>query len=192
MALPVLQLVSNFKQVPNAAAFRGDNLDYEAPLKLCNSFMSDTRSKKMSENSHIGVSYSWAGNAIKHLSKLSIYQYYINGVFTLRCLKKNVFTIITKDNIGKNARSSTASSQYHEISNTVMQFPKADIPGGNLTIHPIKEEDGYDLTSILSSCSIVPQVHHLKETLHPQAFTFQGTVDELLKSIDGWSGDPSN
>ena len=71
----------------------------------------------------------------------------------------------------------TASSHYHGNSQTVMQFPKADIPGDNLVIHPIHREDGYDLTPISSSYSIVVQVYHYKEPLHPQVLTFQGTVD---------------
>ena len=116
----------------NATAFRKDNLEHETPLKLCNSLkmVSDARSKKLVENSHslgLGASYSQARNIIKDLSKLSIYQYYINGVFTARSLKKNVFTIIAKDNIDKKARSTTVSSHYHGISKTIMQFPKPDI-----------------------------------------------------------------
>ena len=116
----------------NATAFRKDNLEHETPLKLCNSLkmVSDARSKKLVENSHslgLGASYSRARNIIKDLSKLSIYQYYINGVFTARSLKKNVFTIIAKDNIDKKARSTTVSSHYHGISKTIMQFPKPDI-----------------------------------------------------------------
>ena len=89
----------------------------------------------------------------------------------------NVFTIICNDKINKNARSYTASSHHHEISKIFMQFPKVDIPGDDLTIYPINEDDGYGLTSIPSSDSIVPQVYHRKEPLHPQFLTFQGTVD---------------
>ena len=188
-SLSISQLVfSNFKQTPgyNAAAVCRDNLDHETPLKLYNSLkmISDRRSKKLVGNSHslgLGASYSQTRNVIKDLLKLSIYQYYINGVFTPRNLKKNVFTIIAKYNIDKNARSNTVSSHYHGISKTVMQFPKADITGDNLAIHPINEEDGYDLTSIPSSYSIVPQVYHLKEPLHPQVLTFQGTADGLAE-----------
>ena len=132
----------------NATAFRRDNLEHETPLKLCNSLkmVSDARSKKLVENSHslgLGASYSWARNIIKNLSKLNIYQYYINGAFTPRSLKENVFTIIVKDNIDKKARSTTVSSHYQGISKTIMQFPKPDIPGYNLAIHPINQEDGY-------------------------------------------------
>ena len=110
-SLSIAQLIfSNFKQAPgrNAAAFRRDNLDHETPLKRYNSLkmISDARSKKLVESSHslgLGASYSWTRNVIKNLSKLSIYQYQINGVFTPRSLKRNVFTIIAKDNIDKNA-----------------------------------------------------------------------------------------
>ena len=184
-SLSIAQIIfSNIKQTPghNAIAFRRDNLDHEILLKLYDSLkiISDARSKKLVENIHslgLGASYSLAINVIKDLPKLSIYQYHINGVFTPRSLKNNVFTIIAEDNINKNTRSTTASSHYHGNSQTVMQFPKADIPGDNLVIHPIDREDGYDLTPISSSYSIVVQVYHYKEPLHPQVLTFQGIVD---------------
>ena len=106
-----------------------------------------------------------------------------------------MFTIIAKDNIKKNTRSNTASSHYHGISKTVIQFPKADIPGNNLAIHPINEKDGYNLTSIPSSYTILPQVYYRKETFHSQALTFQGTVDGLAEVFKlalieeyGWFG----
>ena len=74
-----------------------------------------------------------------------------------------------------------------------MQFLETDITGDNLVIHLINEEDGYNLTSIPSSYTIVPQVYHRKKPLHSQVLTFQGTADGLaevfmqasLKSIDG-------
>ena len=106
-----------------------------------------------------------------------------------------MFTIVANNKIDKNPRSNTASSHYLEISQTVMHFPKADIPGDDLAIQPINEEDGYDLTSIPSPYSIVPQVPHRKEPLHLQVLTFQGTVNgsaevfkhALIKEyIDGW------
>ena len=77
----------------------------------------------------------------------------------------------------RNTRSNTGSSLYHGISKTVMQFPYTDIPGANLTICPMNEEDGYDLTSIPPSYRIVPHVYHLKKPLNPKVITFQGTVD---------------
>ena len=95
-----------------------------------------------------------------------------------------MFTFIANDNIDKNDKSNTASFYYREISKTVIQFPMADIPGDNLTIHRINEEDGYDLTSILSSYSIVPQGYHCKKPLNVQVLTFQGIADgsvEVLK-----------
>ena len=91
--------------------------------------------------------------------------------------------IIAKDNINKNARSNIASSHYHGISKTVMQFPNANIPEDNLVIHPTNEEDGYNLPSIPSSYSIVPQVHHGQEPLYPHVLTFQGTVDGLAETF---------
>ena len=59
-----------------------------------------------------------------------------------------------------------------------MQVPKTDISSDNLAIHPINEEDGYDLMSIPSSFSIIPKVFHHKEPLHDQVLTFQRTFSE--------------
>ena len=75
-----------------------------------------------------------------------------------------------------------------------MQFPKADISGNNLVIHPINQEDGYDFTSIPSSYSIIPYVYHRKEPPHPQVLPFQGTVEwsaqvfkqALTVEYNGW------
>ena len=92
-----------------------------------------------------------------------------------------MFTITAKYSIDKNAGSKITSSHYHGINKTVMQFPKTDIPGDNLAIHLIKEEDGYNLTSIPSSYSIILQVYHRKEPLYAQVLTFQGTVGGLAE-----------
>ena len=92
-----------------------------------------------------------------------------------------MFTIIAKDSIAKNARSKITCSHYHGINKTVMQFRKADIPGDNLAIHLIKEEDEYNLTLIPSSYSIILRVYHRKEPLYAQVLTFQGTVDGLAE-----------
>ena len=76
----------------------------------------------------VGASYDRTTNITKKQSELAIKQYYRNGVFTPRNLKKNVFTIIAKDNIDQNARSNTATTHYHGIRMTVMQFPTNERP----------------------------------------------------------------
>ena len=127
-SLSIAQLIfSNFKQTPgrNATPFCRNDLDHETSLKLSDSLkmISNARFKNLVENSHslgLGALYSRARNVIKNLSKLNIYQYHINRVFTPRSLKMNMFTVIAKDNIDKNARSNTASSHYNGISKTVM------------------------------------------------------------------------
>ena len=109
-------------------------------------------------------------------------------------MKKDVFTIISKNSIDKNARVNTAFSHYHGISETVMQFPKADIPRENLLIHPINEEDGYDLTSIHCLTAlfhrfiIVRNLFILKFSLFKELSMDQqrSLSKPSLKSIDGW------
>ena len=51
------------------------------------------------------------------------------NVFAPRNLKSNLFTLIAKDNVDKNASSNTAVQHYHGISMTVMQFPSENSVG---------------------------------------------------------------
>ena len=44
-----------------------------------------------------------------------------DGVFTGNS-RKNLFTIIAKDNIGVNSKSTKVGQHYHGISMTIMQF----------------------------------------------------------------------
>ena len=50
-------------------------------------------------------------------------------MFTLSPLRKDIFTIVAKDNINFNATSSTATKDFHRTSMTVMQFPSHDNVG---------------------------------------------------------------
>ena len=53
--------------------------------------------------------------------------YESNGVFISSSLDSDVFTIIAKDNIDLNARSTKIKQHFHGISMTVMQFPQTEI-----------------------------------------------------------------
>ena len=63
------------------------------------------------------------------LANNMIQQYKLEGAFIPSNLRKNVFTIIAKDNIDHNARSTTATKHYHGTSFSVLQFPSLDMPG---------------------------------------------------------------
>ena len=51
-----------------------------------------------------------------------------DGVFIPCNLKKNIFTIIAKDNIDHNAISATATKHYHGTSFSVFEFPSVVVP----------------------------------------------------------------
>ena len=58
--------------------------------------------------------------------------YEMNGLFLPRVLKKGIFTVLVKDNIDKNARSTFAQSHYHGISISILQFPTSSNSGHSL------------------------------------------------------------
>ena len=73
---------------------------------------------------HLGlcISYDRVLELTKEYADNLVEGYNINQVFCPRTLKRNVFTIIAKDNIDHNARSTTATKHYHVTSMTAMQF----------------------------------------------------------------------
>ena len=77
----------------------------------------------------ISISYNWLLGITRDLENRILHQYKLDGVFIPCNLKKNIFTIITKDNIDHNARSATATKHYHGASFSVFQFPSVAFPG---------------------------------------------------------------
>ena len=65
----------------------------------------------------------------KSVSDSSVHQYSMDGVLLHSNLNKGIFTLVAKDNIDQNTRSTTAGRHYHETSMTVMQYPAKDNPG---------------------------------------------------------------
>ena len=57
-----------------------------------------------------------------------LYQYARDGVFLPSVLKQDIFTIIAKDNIDINAKSSTASKHFYGTSMSILQFPLTENP----------------------------------------------------------------
>ena len=65
-------------------------------------------------------------------------------MFCPSTLKRKVFSIIAKDNIDHNARSTTATKHYHGTSMTVMQFLSEDNRGETQSrIEKIEEESSH-------------------------------------------------
>ena len=83
------------------------------------------RSKSLIDNLfHLGlcISYDRVLKIPKEYTDNLVKGYNVNQVFCPLTLKRNVFTIIAKDNIDHNARSTTATKHYHGTSMTAMQF----------------------------------------------------------------------
>ena len=77
---------------------------------------------------HLGlcVSYDRVLELTKEFADSLVNGYNVNGVFCPKTLKTGVFTIIAKDNIDHNARSTTATKHYHGTRMTAMQFIAED------------------------------------------------------------------
>ena len=80
----------------------------------------------------ISLSYDQILELTKSVSDSSVHQYSMDGVFAPS--NKGIFTLVAKDNIDQNARSTTAGRHYHGTSMIIMQYPTKDNPGQVQTI----------------------------------------------------------
>ena len=103
------------------------------PLYLAIKIYSYSRSKTMINWLHfcasISISYNRLLNITQDLANRILHQNKRDGVFIPCNLKKNIFTIIAKDNIDYNARSTTATKHYHGTSFSIFQFPSVVFQG---------------------------------------------------------------
>ena len=82
----------------------------------------------------IGISVSYdkilelTQNIYEHLRE----SYYNHNCFFPKVPKQSIFTIMMKDNIGMNARSTFVKSHYHTTSLWIVQFPTNKNPDINL------------------------------------------------------------
>ena len=97
------------------------------PLYVAIKIYSHNRSKTMINWLHfcasISISYNRLLNITQDLANRILHQNKRDGVFIPCNLKKNIFTIIAKDNIDYNARSTTATKHYHGTFFSIFQFP---------------------------------------------------------------------
>ena len=77
----------------------------------------------------ICVPYKRVSEITKDISHSFLRQFEIHKVFLPTSSRKNIFTVIAKDNIDLNASSSTASSHYHGTCMSLLQFPTTDNKG---------------------------------------------------------------
>ena len=110
-----------------------------AALYVAIKIYSTVRSKGLIDhffNIGLCVSYDRVLEISRGLSDTLLRRYNECKVFTPTPLKKNIFTIIAKDNIDHNATSSTAVKHYHGTSMTVIQFVSDTQPGDEQQFPP--------------------------------------------------------
>ena len=77
----------------------------------------------------ISISYERCLIICNNISLNMLKRYERDGVFVSSNLTLGTFTVIAKDNIDLNARSTKVKHHFHGISMTAMQFPSKDRPG---------------------------------------------------------------
>ena len=77
----------------------------------------------------ISISYNRLLDITRDLANQILHQYERGGGFIPCNMKKNIFTIIAKDNIDQDARSTPATKHYHGTSFCIFQFPSVASPG---------------------------------------------------------------
>ena len=134
-ALTSAQVMYNFrkKSVKTKTGNRRHPKSRETPLVKCNSLKlySKTRSKTAIDDLHapgLGISYQRVLDITKNLYHSQRRQYERDGVLVPCVMRKNVFTILAKDNIDLNARSTDAKSHYHGTSLSGLQYPNQENP----------------------------------------------------------------
>ena len=109
----------------------------ETPVVIYNSFKLylESRSKLLLEEQHdlgFGLSYLRTIDITTNLYNSIRSQFERDDVLVPRVLKKNIFTVMAKDNIDLNAKSTMVKSHYHGTSISVFQFPSRDNSGDEL------------------------------------------------------------
>ena len=64
----------------------------------------------------------------RDIANRMISQHHRDGVFLRRTLREGILTIIAKDNIDKNSKSTTSTRHYHGTSLFIFQFPTEENP----------------------------------------------------------------
>ena len=77
----------------------------------------------------ISISYDRILYICNNISLNMLKKYEKDGVFVSGNLTRGTFTVIAKDNIDLNARSTKVKHHFHGISMTAMQFPSTERPG---------------------------------------------------------------
>ena len=122
-------VVYNFRKCGKQTESKRRHLkERETPVVIYNSLKiySTVRSRIL-----IGIclSYQRVQDITKNLYNSMRRQLYEDNVLVPQVLKKGIFSVIAKDNIDKNTRSTMITSHYHGTSLSVFQYPTKDNPG---------------------------------------------------------------
>ena len=83
----------------------------------------------------ISISYNRLLDITRDLANQILHKYERDRVFIPYNLKKNICIIITKENIGHNARLTTSIKNYHGASFSFFQFLSVTFPGDNISYY---------------------------------------------------------
>ena len=172
-SLTISQLIlANFKQSSRSskAQYSRNIRCRETPVQIYTSLKlySSIRSRNLIDHLFkLGIcsSYDRILEITKSLSDNMTSQYVRDGAFCPSNLKKNVFTMMAKDNCDLNAASSTATMHYHGTSITVMQCPNESDTSENITepIIPIPANSRTKKVVSLPSSYIEPKPVYLSK-----------------------------
>ena len=163
----------------------------ETPLVIYNSLKlySETRSKTAIDDLHaldLDISYQRVLEITKNLYDSQRRQYERDGVLVPCVMRKDVFTILAKDNIDLDARSTDAKSHYYGTSLSGLQYLNQENPGSMLqrTFEDIPAVSK-KLESLPKECSEVPELpsNHKSDISAPVCTVNLPSYMETLSSL---------
>ena len=98
------------------------------PVKLSSSCRSKALVNWLYFCAGISLPYKSLLELTRYITNRMIPQYNRDGAFLTRTLKKGILSIIAKDNIDENSKSTTATKHYHGTSLSIYQFPTEETP----------------------------------------------------------------
>ena len=98
-------------------------------VKLYSSSRSKTLVNWLYVCAGISLPYKSLLELTRDIANQMISQYDRDGAFLRRTLRKGILTIIAKNNVDQNSKSTTATRHYHGTSLSIFQFPTEENPG---------------------------------------------------------------
>ena len=117
------------------SSYKPRNKDTQPPfllyiaVKLYSSSRSKTLVNWLYVCAGISLPYKSLLELTRDIANQMISQYDRDGAFLRRTLRKGILTIIAKNNVDQNSKSTTATRHYHGTSLFIFQFPSEENPG---------------------------------------------------------------